>query len=82
MLNIPKQIVTNEARQPVAIQIDYASWLKLEKLLQNLLVTSRETPFQPTSHNLTEAFYWFTQLPADGFEEPRRDSFPEEREAL
>ncbi len=33
-------------------------------------------------NSLAEAFYWFTQLPAEGFEEPRQDGFPEEREPL
>jgi len=43
---------------------------------------SLTTQFQPQGKNLTEAFYWFIQLPVDGFEEPRRDGLPEEREPL
>jgi hypothetical protein len=39
-------------------------------------------PAQLADNSLAEAFYWFTQLPVDGFEAPRRDGFPEEREPL
>jgi hypothetical protein len=30
---IRKKIVTDEAQQPVAVQIDYADWLKIERVL-------------------------------------------------
>ena len=30
---IRKKIVTDEAQQPVAVQIDYADWLKIESML-------------------------------------------------
>lgn len=30
---IHKKIVTDEARHPVAVQIDYEDWLKIQKLL-------------------------------------------------
>jgi hypothetical protein len=33
MLNIHKKILTDEAMQPIAVQIDYADWLKIEHLL-------------------------------------------------
>ncbi|EDN66212.1 hypothetical protein BGP_4154 [Beggiatoa sp. PS] len=33
MQPIAKKLVTNEAMQPIAIQIDYADWLKIEPLL-------------------------------------------------
>lgn len=35
MHQIAKKIVTNEAMQIVAIQIDYADWLKIEPLFNN-----------------------------------------------
>ncbi len=37
---------------------------------------------QPQHHNLAQAFYLLTQLPADCFEGPRIDPLPEERESL
>ena len=33
MLNIRKRIVTVEANQPVAVQVDYADWCKTEEAL-------------------------------------------------
>ncbi|RKZ63208.1 MAG: hypothetical protein DRR08_03985 [Candidatus Parabeggiatoa sp. nov. 2] len=33
MLPIVKKLVTNEAMQPIAVQIDYVDWLKIEPLL-------------------------------------------------
>lgn len=33
MHNIAKKIVTNEAMQPIAVQINYADWLEIESLL-------------------------------------------------
>ena len=35
MLNVKKQIVTDEAMRPVAVLIDYKDWQKIEKLLEN-----------------------------------------------
>ena len=32
-LTIAKKIVTNEMHQPIAVQIDYQDWLKIEQLL-------------------------------------------------
>ncbi len=32
-LTITKKIVTNEMHQPIAVQIDYQDWLKIEQLL-------------------------------------------------
>jgi hypothetical protein len=33
MQRIRKKIVTDEAQQPIAVQIDYADWLKIERSL-------------------------------------------------
>ena len=33
MQRIRKKIVTDEAQQPIAVQIDYADWLKIERAL-------------------------------------------------
>ncbi len=33
MSRIRKKIVTDEAQQPVAVQIDYNDWLKIERSL-------------------------------------------------
>jgi hypothetical protein len=33
MQRIRKKIVTDEARQPIAVQIDYTDWLKIERSL-------------------------------------------------
>jgi len=30
---IRKKIVTDEAQQPIAVQVDYADWLKIERML-------------------------------------------------
>lgn len=35
MLNIPKKIVTDESNHPVAVQIGYEDWCRIEKLLEN-----------------------------------------------
>ncbi len=35
MLSIRKKIVTDEAMQPIAVQIDYQDWQKIEKMLEN-----------------------------------------------
>lgn len=34
MLSIRKKIVTDEAMRPIAVQIDYQDWQKIEKLLE------------------------------------------------
>jgi len=34
MFAIHKTIVTNSVMQPIAVQIDYADWLKIEQLLE------------------------------------------------
>ena len=34
MLNIKRKIVTDEAKRPVAVMIDYEDWEKIENLLQ------------------------------------------------
>jgi hypothetical protein len=33
MQRIRKKIVTDEAQQPIAVQIDYTDWLKIERSL-------------------------------------------------
>ena len=33
MQRIRKKIVTDEAKRPIAVQIDYAGWLKIERSL-------------------------------------------------
>jgi len=33
MQRIRKKIVTDEAQRPIAVQIDYADWLKIEQAL-------------------------------------------------
>jgi hypothetical protein len=33
MQRIRKKIITDEAQQPIAVQIDYADWLKIERSL-------------------------------------------------
>jgi hypothetical protein len=33
MQRIRKKIVTDEAKQPIAVQIDYTDWLKIERSL-------------------------------------------------
>lgn len=33
MIHIKRQIVTDESMQPVAVLIDYADWVKIERLL-------------------------------------------------
>ncbi len=34
MQDIPKRIVTDEDMQPIAVQIEYQDWLKIQKLLE------------------------------------------------
>ena len=34
MLDVKKRIVTNEDGQPVAVQVDYTDWLKIERQLE------------------------------------------------
>ena len=34
MLKFHKKIVTDESLKPIAIQIDYADWLKIEHILR------------------------------------------------
>jgi len=42
MQRIRKRIVTDEARQPIAVQIGYGDWLKIERSL-NLLDENEAT---------------------------------------
>ena len=46
MQRIRKKIVTDEAQQPVAVQIDYADWLKIERSL-NLPQEDEVTDLSP-----------------------------------
>ena len=50
---IAKKIVTNEVMQPIAVQIDYADWLKIESLLSQ----HSQKPIERTS----EISRWQTQ---------------------
>lgn len=43
MLTIQKKIVTDESQQPIAVQIDYADWLEIERLLGVQVAASRLT---------------------------------------
>jgi hypothetical protein len=43
-LTLEKKIVTDETQRPVAVQIDYRDWLKIEQLL-NLKKPSRAVDF-------------------------------------
>jgi hypothetical protein len=51
MPQIAKKRVTNEVMQPIAVQIDYADWLKIESLL------SQHKPIK----NKTEISLWQNQ---------------------
>ncbi|NES00994.1 MAG: hypothetical protein F6J86_45760 [Symploca sp. SIO1B1] len=42
MLDVKKQIVTDEAMRPVAVLIDYQDWQKIEKLLENFEWSGKE----------------------------------------
>jgi uncharacterized protein (DUF433 family) len=52
MLSIPKKIVTNEAMQPLAVQIDYAEWLKIEHWL------NQSSQIQTMTDSLTRTIQW------------------------
>ncbi len=41
MDSIQKKIVTNELMQPIAVQIDYKDWQKIERLLAMQMVESK-----------------------------------------
>jgi hypothetical protein len=53
MRPIHKRILTDDALQPVAIQIDYEDWLEIERLLnaQGAPAPSSEAPSQPNADN-------------------------------
>ncbi len=61
---------------PISQQVEL---LHFAEFLQTRLV--REDTL-PQHANLTQAFYLLVQLPVDGFDEPRLDWLPEERESL
>jgi len=44
MLNIHKKILTDEAMHPLAVQIDYSDWLKIEQLLSKVQNTADKKP--------------------------------------
>jgi len=51
---IAKKLVTNEAMQPIAIQIDYADWLKIEPLFSQhkestTTVQQNKKPIEPNA---------------------------------
>jgi len=48
MLPTTKKLVTNEAMQPIAVQIDYADWLKIEALLEQYTQKPRVSSPNPT----------------------------------
>ena len=54
MQPIAKKLVTNEAMQPITIQIDYADWLKIEPLLyqhreSTTTVPPNKKPIEPNA---------------------------------
>jgi hypothetical protein len=61
---------------PISQQVEL---LHFAEFLQTRLVMEDTLPQQA---NLTQAFYLLVQLPVDGFDEPRLDWLPEERESL
>ncbi len=46
MHSLAKKIVTNEAMQPIAVQIDYADWLEIEPLLNQYPLMNQVTTFK------------------------------------
>lgn len=42
---IARKLVTNEAMQVIAVQIDYADWLKIEPLFNGLSTAEKTTAF-------------------------------------
>jgi hypothetical protein len=43
MLNLRKRIVTDETNRPVAVQIDYADWCKIEEALGGTVMAKSPT---------------------------------------
>ena len=43
MINIRKRIVTDEANRPVAVQIDYDDWCKIEEALGGTVAVKSPT---------------------------------------
>ncbi len=72
MIAIRKKIVTDEAHQPVAVQIDYDDWLEIEKLLN----------LQPEKELLTDLseFRGVLKLNEDALEYQRRTRAEWDRE--
>lgn len=70
MRQIEKKIVTDEAGQPVAVQIDYADWLTIERQL-DIDSPDESTKKEPSLEELAEAVrpHW---KGGDGLEYQRR----------
>lgn len=34
MIPIKKRVLTNDSNQPIAVQVDYADWLEIERILR------------------------------------------------
>ena len=58
MDKITKNIVFNEARQPIAVQIDYADWLKIETLLYQ----HNQIQIQDTNDDVTDWEHQWCEL--------------------
>jgi len=54
-LTVEKKIVMNEMQQPVAVQVDYQDWLKIEQLL-NFSSPQLATDFFCASCSFTKFF--------------------------
>ena len=53
MNGVRKRIVTDEQMRPVGVLIDYADWLRIEKLLANASPSEQETDLSPFAGTLT-----------------------------
>lgn len=57
MYPIRKRLVTDEAKHPIAVQIDYADWLKIKQLLKiedDKTVETRSLSYYAGTIELTE----------------------------
>ena len=64
MYDVPKKIVTDENMHPVAVQIEYSDWLRIEKVLGSQTIASPATDLSRHSGRLN----W----PVDGLEYQRK----------
>lgn len=72
MLDVEKRIVTDEDGQPVAVQVDYADWLEIERQLEESpSEEAQETEGKPSLEELSKEIrsYW---KGGDGLEYQRR----------